>query len=234
MSFTLARSYGQQSTYPQFYLKWMLEGYGGGGLATSLNYDVATSAGLGFEINAGSGFYLGAHLLLQNYILFYDNEVNGERFGHGYAGVTLNHRSAYGFFLPQIRTRLWSKPGLISWMYLNAGVGNMVQGAEEVHTWDKSFVNYPSQLGPYDTFVNTTANITKMVYRAGFGFSQTLQCWTKLWFTFREDVGYVVSPITASGDINNSNPPRSSYSPQKINPLYVSLQAGLTFMGMKK
>lgn len=216
------------------YIKSIISLYGGGGLATQYNYDVALSGGFGYEKSTGSGFFVGGQVFLQSYSLYFDNEANSATKGQGYTGVTLGHNSKYVFVAPQIRTMLGSNPGIIYWMYVNGGIGFNAGGTETAHIWDHSYVSYPGNIGNYDTVLNLSSNINKTVYRIGLGFAQDLQIGRRTFFTFKEDFGYLVSGLTLSGDITDKTTLRTPYSPQKLNPVYISLQIGLSFMGLRK
>jgi hypothetical protein len=212
------------------YIKSIISLYGGGGLATSYNYDVAISGGLGYERSTGSGFFLGGHVFMQSYSLYYDNESASARKGMGYTGVTLGHESKYLFVAPQLRTMIAAKPGLTYWLYVNGGIGFNAGGKETAHIWDHRTSNFPGNNGNYDTVLDLSSNINKTVYRLGVGFCQDIQAGRHLYFTFREDFGFLVSGLTLSGDVTDKTTLRNSYSPQKLNPVYISLQMGLSFM----
>ena len=217
-----------------YYIKSLFSLYGGGGLATSDNYNVALSGGAGYEKATGSGFYVGGHIFLQSYSLYYDNEANSATKGQGYAGVTLGHSSKYVFVAPQIRAMLGITPGVNYWMYFNGGIGFNAGGTETAHIWDHSYTVYPGNIGNFDTVLDVSSNINKTVYRIGLGFAQDLRVGRKTYVTFREDFGYLVSGLTISGDITDKTTLRTPYSPQKLNPVYISLQIGLTFASFMK
>ena len=206
--------------------------YGGVGLATSNNYNVGTSYGLDFDKYLGGRAQIGALLFLQGYSLYYDNEVNGMKHGHGETGVTLRHASNYVFFAPQLRYLLWSKLNFMSWVGVNVGVGFGMSGYDSLHKWDRSYGN--TSVGYYDSVIDASPNINKMITRIGVSFNQdTYLRKGNWWFTFKEDFGLIYNGLTKSGDPSNNNPSRTPYSPRKLNPGYISFQIGIAYIAPK-
>jgi len=203
--------------------------YGGGGLATSNNYDVGISGGLDFETSVLNQTILGATVFLQGYSLFYDNEANSAKHGQGIEGLTLRHSSKYVFFCPQLKYHLFHKLNFISWVNVNAGVGMKMSGFDSLHKWNHRFDS--TSVGHYDSSIDASKNLTSMVARVGVGLVQDIYLGRgNWWFSFKEDFGFLLTGLTKTGDINTNNPARTQYSPEKLNPGYVSLQIGITYI----
>lgn len=195
--------------------------YGGGGLATSHNYDVAISAGLDFNKGVGYRTGLGFALFLQQISVYYNEEDHGAKDYTADAGTTVLHQSSYIFFAPKFFHSL-GKERLCKF-YVNAGPGFRMSGTETMRKWDQSHGYAP---GNYDSTINTTANIKSMVFRIGVGFTEYLHMGGKWWFTFTEDLGFLPSTVSTTSDIDF--PSRTKYTPTSINPGYISVQIGIS------
>ena len=194
--------------------------FGGAGLATKHNFDVALSGGL--DLNKGIGFRtgLGATIFYQQIGVVYDNEAHAERDFSGNAGMTILNKSSYIFVCPKFYHSLGREETIK--FYVNAGLGFGMGGTESTHKWDQSHGNGP---GNYDSVLNTTPNIKSMVLRVGFGFTEYLHLSGHWWFTVTEDFGFIPSGISTSADV--TNPSRTYYSPHSMAPGIISIQIGL-------
>ncbi|MES2701104.1 MAG: hypothetical protein V4649_00605 [Bacteroidota bacterium] len=206
--------------------------FGGAGLATSNNYDVGVSAGLDFQKWIQDGTYLGFVLFLQGYSLLYDNEANSTKHGVGTSGFILRHDSKYVFFSPKIQRDLWTKPNFFTAVYVTGGAGFKMSGYDSVRKWDHGFG--PTYPGYYDSTIDASKNLNSMLLRVGFGFTQDIYVGRHLFFTLREDFGFLYGGLTQTGEADNNNPSKMRYSPNRINPGYISLQLGLTYIKGKK
>jgi len=195
--------------------------YGGGGLATSYNYDVAASGGIEYLFGLFNRTAFGATVFYQKYGLAVDNEANGAKNGSGSAGLQLLHQSSYVFVAPKL-IHGFGKGEFLNF-FVNAGMGFNMGGTETVHKWDHSF---GAGVGNYDSVVTTTANINKMIFRVGVGFIEYLHLSNKWWFTITEDFGFLAQGLSSTGEV--TDPSRTSYSPSKLNPAFISLQIGIT------
>lgn len=195
--------------------------YGGGGLATSNNYDVAISGGITYDKGLFSRTFLGVNIFYQGYALAFDNEAGSNKLGKGQAGVTVFNKSAYVFLAPQISIGIRETQNLK--FYANAGIGYNMSGTETYRKWDYRYGSLP---GNYDSTINTTANINKMLYRVGFGMEEYLSLGNRWFMCLKEDFGFIVNNLSTSGDVDNPN--RTVYSPHSLNPGYISIQLGFS------
>jgi hypothetical protein len=194
--------------------------YGGGGLATTHNYDVALSGGIDFNKGIFYRTGLGFAIFYQQISVLYDNEAHGEKDFNGYAGTTILNKSSYVFFTPKFFHSL-GKERLCKF-YVNAGVGYKMDGTETMHKWDQSNGYAP---GNYDSTLNTSTNIKQMVFRVGVGFTEYLHMGGKWWFTITEDLGFLPSSISSTSDVDFAS--RTKYTPPSISPGYISLHIGI-------
>ncbi|MCW3123754.1 MAG: hypothetical protein JWQ38_3246 [Flavipsychrobacter sp.] len=198
--------------------------YGGGGLGTTYNYNVAISGGLDFIKVYSTHAGIGANLFYQTYGLYYDNEAYGAKGGGGNAGVQLLNQSSYVFLCPKFDYGIGRNQGVH--FYVNAGVGFNMGGTEELRKWDKGF---GAGLGNYDSTIVTTTNITKMLLRVGTGFTEYFRTGKHWCFTVTEDFGFIGQNLSSSSDY--LNPSRTEYSPRSLRPAYISLQIGISHLG---
>jgi hypothetical protein len=204
--------------------------YGGGGLATKNNFDVSPSYGLSYNKAIGRQTWIGFNIFSQGYRLYYDNEMNSAKRELGATGFTLHHKSSYVFFAPKFIHEL-GQSGLIEF-YVNGGVGSLMSGYDSVRKWDHRFSSTSPQY--YDSIIDASANVNKMVYRIGLGFTEYIKLRGRVWFTITEDFGFLASSLTKTADINHQSPSRTPYSPQKMSPAYVSLQLGFSWVRRRK
>ncbi|MFI5196377.1 MAG: hypothetical protein ACHQD8_04745 [Chitinophagales bacterium] len=196
--------------------------YAGGGCATSNNYDVAPSVGFNFLKGIFHRAFFGADVFYQTYALYYDNEQNSAKHGTGNAGVILRHASSFAFVTPKFEYGFGHTQCLKA--YLSFGVGFKTGGFDSLRKWDHSYGT--SSVNNYDSTLDLSKNINSMLFRVGVGFKEYLHLGHHWWFTFTEDFGFLPSGLTKTGDPDA--PARTQYSPQKLNPGYISLQIGIT------
>jgi hypothetical protein len=195
--------------------------YGGGGLATSNNYDVGLSGGLSFQKGILYHTGLGLNVFYQGYNILSDKEAYNAKGGIGNAGMIVHNKSSYVFVCPRIHIAIGK--GESFKFYMGGGVGFNMGGEETLRKWDKSRGAFE---GNYDSTFATDANINKMVFRVGFGFEEHLHLGGKWWLTIVQDFGYLANPISKTGDVDYAS--RTFYSPAAMKPGYISLQLGLT------
>ncbi len=195
--------------------------YGGGGLATSNNYDVAISGGIAFHKGLVYRTGIGVALFYQGYSILSDKEAYGVTGGTGNAGMVVYNKSSYVFVCPRFYHGIGK--GETFKFFLGGGVGFNMGGTETMRKWDKS---HGASVGNYDSTITTTANINKMVFRVGFGFEEHIHLGGKWWMTVIEDFGFLGNPISKTGDVDYAS--RTFYSPAPMKPGYISLQLGIT------
>lgn len=205
--------------------------FGGAGLATSNNYDVGTSAGLDFHMYLRGSFYWGAMLFMQGHSLYYDHEANQAMHGTGYAGAIYRHESKYVFFCPKISKILWSRTNFIPWVYLYGGAGFKMSGYDSLRKWDNGLSSTDPRT--FDSTIDASKNLNSMALRVGLGFAQDIYMGRNFWFTFKEDFGFMPTALTSTGGVNGGVT-RTEFMPNKINPGYISLQLGITYIKAKQ
>jgi hypothetical protein len=195
--------------------------YLGGGCATSNNYDIAPSAGIEFVKGMGQRTGLGFNLFYQGYSLYYDNEKNSAKHGTGIAGAILRHASSYVFVAPRVEYGIGRKQKIH--FYANVGVGFKISGFDSLRKWDHSY-NNPS-VNNYDSSLDMSKNMNSMLMRVGVGFKEYFNLGKHWRFTLTQDFGFLPMGLTKTGDPYNAS--RTYYTPQKLNPGYISLQLGI-------
>ncbi len=213
--------------------------FGGAGCATSNNYDVAPSGGFYFEKSLqGSRYNIGAVLLYQQYSLFYDNEANSAKHELGYAGETMRYKSSYVFIDPQFSYLLKNKINFNTWVNVNAGVGFKVSGFDSVHKWDRGYytngfyTTTNTGIGQYDSVLDGSKNMRSMLIRFGVGLTENIHLGNRghFWFSFKEDFGFIAKGLTQTGTAAAGSPAPGPYTIQKLNPGYISLQVGISYI----
>jgi hypothetical protein len=195
--------------------------YGGAGLALTNNYDAGISGGIEYLKGIFDRTAFGATIFYQGYNTYEDNEQYAAKNGVGNAGVTILNKSSYIFFAPKIIHDI-GRSGLIKY-YFDAGVGYSMSGTETMRKWDRSV---GGAYGIYDSTIDTSPNITKLVMRIGFGLTEYMKLGGKWWFTFTEDFGFV--PQNISSTVSTTDPERTIYTPHTMKPGYISLQIGFS------
>ncbi len=219
LSFLAIRGLAQTNTF--------IGVYGGGGLSTRYNYDVAISGGVDFVKGLFHRTGLGFNLFYQTYGMEYDNEQYSVKHGGGNAGVVVLNQSSYIFFAPKFDYGMGRRENIH--FYVNAGVGYNMSGTETMRKWDKS---NGSGYGNYDSLINTTTNINKLVMRVGVGFTEYLFT-SRTWrFTVTEEFGFINKSLSTTSDF--LNPSRTQYSPRDLKPTLFSLQIGMTHIHFPK
>ena len=102
------------------------------------------------------------------------------------------------------------------------------------------YTTYSSGVGQYDSTIDKTANINKMMFRLGVGATEYFCISNKTkgdkisrWFlTLTEDFGFLTNNLTTTGTV--SDPSRTAYSFNGLRPGYVSLQIGISHYGAHK
>ncbi len=209
--------------------------YGGGGCATSNNYDVAPSGGIQMLFGHGPHLRTGLTLFYQGYSLYADNEANSSKHGTGTAGTIDRLAASYVFLAPKFYYGFGS--GGNFGFYLNVGVGYNINGFDSLRKWDHGYytngyyTTYPAGVGQFDSSLDKTANLNKLVFRLGVGFSEHLYL-NHYWFlTFSEDFGFLTTDLTSTG--SSKDPSRTPFSRGGLRPGYISLHIGLTHRGKK-
>lgn len=207
----------------------MLNVWGGGGIASRYNFDVAPEAGFDFTIGAYDHLGIGISAFFKNYSLYYDKEDVHTLYGTGDGGASIRNLSNFGFATVKLDYASGRHKNLH--FYVKSGVGLYLGGSETLHTFQNSYISPPFITSTNDT-VNTTKNIKSMVYYIGFGFTEYSQVKNKLFFTLTEDFGFLTSSITKTTDINYSL--RNNYFPNSFNPFYVSITLGFAIKFSKE
>src|SRR4051812_32294895 len=122
LSFSAMRAYCQTNTF--------IGVYGGAGLTTTYNYDVAISGGVdfikGLFHNGRTG--LGFNAFYQTISMAYDNEAYREKNGVGNAGVMLLNQSSFIVFAPKFDYGIGKKQNIH--FYVNGGIAYNLSGTE--------------------------------------------------------------------------------------------------------
>ena len=210
--------------------------YGGGGCATSNNYDIAPSGGI--QLLFGNGYHIrtGATLFYQAYSLYADNEANSSTHGTGNAGTIDRIAASYVFLAPKVYYGI-GKSGNFG-VYLNVGVGYNINGFDSLRKFDRGYYNngyyttYNSGIGQYDSSLDKTSNLNKMLFRVGFGLSEHIYLSHSWFISFSEDFGFLTSDLTTTG--TSKDPSRTQFSRSGLRPGYVSLHIGITHRGKPK
>jgi len=237
--------FSQKITFPgdidYVYMPTFIGLYGGAGLATSNNYDVAPSLGLIFEKSSRTKSRVGAQLFYQQFSLYADNELNSAKHKQGEAGETFRHLSSFVFIAPNYSYMIANKLNFVSDITINAGVGFKVSGFDTVKKWDHGYyvngyyTSYTSGIGQYDSVIDGSKNINSLLIRIGLTVTQYMHVgggdW---WFTLKEDFGFLANTLTKTGDVNVESPARTPYTPTNLKPGYISLQIGITHIKSKK
>lgn len=200
----------------------LVGGFAGGGIATSNNYDVALSGGMDLAVGMAWRSFVGMEVFYQQFSLLYDNEANSARHATGTAGEIISHRSQYVFLAPKFR--FCAGKGNHTHFYLNAGVGMNMGGYDSVRKFGNNFTS--TGLVRFDSTYDMSENINSMVLRVGLGVTQYIPLGRHWRFTFTGDVGFLPGSLTKSSDFEDVT--RTSYSPAKLNPTYISLRIGIT------
>ncbi len=199
--------------------------YGGAGIAKTNNYDVGISGGIDFYKGIAKGIEFGGTVLYQGYSLYYDRETQLLKNGEGYEGVTVRNKSNYVFLCPKLNYFLDHKGQIYA--YVTAGAGFNMGGTETLHKWDNSHNTPLTANQNFDSTINTSSNITKMLFRFSFGLSEYFYYGKRLHFLFRQDVGFLSTNLSSTA--NADNPSRTAYSPNNLSPVYFSFQIGIMY-----
>jgi hypothetical protein len=245
LCFTALQGFSQKNIFPgdidYIYKPTIIGLYGGIGLATKNNHDVAPSLGLNFEMSSRTRSRIGAQLFYQQYSLYSDNELNSAKDKQGAEGEIFRHLSSYIFIAPKYSYMVVNKLNFITDISLNAGVGFKMTGFDTVQKWNHGYytngyyTNYSSGIGQYDSVIDASKNINSLLIRVGLTVTQYIHLgggnW---WFNLKEDFGFLANSLTKTGDVNVESPSRTVYSPTNIKPAYISLQIGISYIKSKK
>ena len=202
--------------------------YGGAGCATTNNYDVAPSGGLDFLFGGRNGgrLWIGFDAFYQNYSLYADNEANSAKNGQGYAGTLDRFNASYAYLAPKFSYDIGRRTGFVK-LYLDFGVGYNINGYDSLRKWDYSYstISGTNGAGQYDSVLGKTKNISKLMFRGGFGLTEYMHMGGHWWFSFTEDFGFVTNNLTSTG--TPTDPSRTQYSTNGLKPGYISLQVGI-------
>ncbi len=245
LCFIAVDGFSQKKVFPgdidYIYMPTFIGLYGGAGLATSNNYDVAPSLGLFFEKSSKTRSRVGAQLFYQQFSLYSDNEMNSEKHMQGEAGEIFRHLSSYIFIAPNYSYMAVNKLNFIMDISVNAGAGFKISGFDSVKKWDHGYylngyyTAYNSGIGQYDSVIDASKNINSLLIRVGLTVSQYMHLgggnW---WFCLKEDFGFLANTLTKTGDVNVESPARTPYTPTNLKPGYISLQVGITHIKSKK
>ena len=203
--------------------------YGGGGFASSNNYDAGPSGGIEYLKGIGVHGLLGFDLFYQGYSLYYDNELNSARHHMGLAGYIDRNLTSYAFFTPKVSYTLDKKRNITA--FVTAGIGYNIGGFDSIKKWDQSYSSIPvlsnTAAFNYDSVIDKSANINKMLFRFGTGLTEYLHVGRGRWcFTFTEDFGFLFTSLNTNGDPNDAS--HTKYSPARLNPTYISIHIGIS------
>ena len=121
---------------------------------------------------------------------------------------------------------------------MDFGVGYNVGGYDSLRKWDYSYstntssTNGTGTLGQYDSVIGKSKNITKMMFRVGLGLTEYAAMGEHWRFTFTEDFGFLTKTLTTTGTI--TDPSRTKYSTNGLQPGYISFMIGISHIGKKK
>jgi hypothetical protein len=212
--------------------------YGGGGCATSNNYDIAPSGGLEmlFKGSKAGRMYIGADLFYQGYSLYADNEANSSKHGTGNAGTIDRFAASYVYLAPKFSYGIGKKQALK--IYFDVGIGYNINGFDSLRKFDRGYYTngyytaYNAGIGQYDSTIDKTSNINKMMFRMGVGATEYFSIGSSWAFTITEDFGFVTTNLTTTGTV--SDPSRTNLSTNGLRPGYISLQIGISHIGKGK
>lgn len=215
--------------------------YGGAGCATSNNYDVAPSGGLEMLLGHNKHMRIGADVFYQAYSLYADNEANSSQHGTGTAGTIDRFTGAYVFVSPKFSYGLGQmKDDKLQKvrLYFDVGIGYNMGGFDSLRKWDHGYyangyyTTYTAGVGQYDSSLDKSSNINKMIFRVGVGATEYLAIGGRWYLTFTEDFGFLTNNLTTTGTVTDAS--RTPFSRNGLRPGYVSLQIGLSHFGKKK
>ena len=188
--------------------------YGGAGLSTRYNYDLGLNYGImGYRaISYRAG--LGASIFSQTYNMYYDKESNQT------VGTSIRNKSTYGFFSPLLIFDMRRYDGRYKF-YVTGGVGYNIGGYDTLHKWNNSGIIGSS----YDSVIDGSKNINKLVYRIGFGLMQFSSMGKHLTFCFNEDIGFL--PALLSSTTNAADDRLKNNVSRFYKPTYITLRLGI-------
>ena len=210
----------------------MIGVYGGGGCATSNNYDIVPSGGIEMLVvgKRGGRMFIGADLFYQGYSQWADNEANSAKHGTGTAGTIDRVLASYVFLSPKFSYGIGKKQ---NWkVFFDAGVGYNINGFDSLRKWDHGYytngyyTTYNSGVGHYDSTLDKTANINKLVFRLGVGMTEYWYIGHHWFLTLTEDFGFLTTNLTTTGTVSDGS--RTPYSRNGLRPGYISLMIGIT------
>ncbi len=204
--------------------------YGGAGCATKHNYDVGPTFGVEYLHGASHRTFIGADIFYQTYSLFADNEANSAHNRTGIAGTTDRLLANYAFFAPKITMGLRKTEAVK--FNLTIGIGYNISGYDSLHKWDNGYytnayyTNPTGGTGQYDSTIDKSKNINKMLLRIGVGATEYVNVGRAWFITFTEDFSFVSSSLTQTG--TSTDVSRTLFSTNGLRPGYVTLTIGFT------
>ena len=192
--------------------------WGGAGLASHNNYDCGTSAGLSYyHAILGYRVGLGASVFMQQYNLYYDQQQKDA----DVTGATIRHNSRYVFLSPELNFHMGNKG--TTHFYITAGVGFNVGVVDTMHKWAPSTVSSPG----YDSMVDKSANINKMVSRVAIGLTEHFGIRKHIGVAITEDLAFLPGRLSSTTEPNN--PVLNDNLNQLFKPTYFTLRIGFYY-----
>ena len=206
--------------------------YGGAGCATANNYDMGPSGGLEllFTGHRGGRVFIGTDIFYQVYSLYTDNEANSAKNENGYTGWTERLYASYAYVTPKFSYGLGKKQNVK--IYATFGIGYNISGIDSVRKWDYGYNSYGYYTTPtsgttqYDSILDKSKNINKMILRGSVGMTESLHMGTHWFLSFTEDFGFIGKSLTQTG--TSSDGSRTVYSTNGLKPGYISLLVGIS------
>lgn len=191
--------------------------WAGCGLAPSYNYGVGPSYGLTYYKGIAYGLGIGAQAFYQTYDMYYNPQA------YQIMGSTERFKRSYAFFAPMIVSHLTHSGQTQA--YVSIGVGYNMGGYDTLHKW--SSTDWASANGKYDSMIDGTKSLNKMVFRIGLGLTEYYALGGKLRLAITEDFGLLPSALSTLQDPGNNS--FNSDMPRFFRPLYASIRLGITY-----
>lgn len=190
----------------------------GAGITKNNNYGAGMQYGLGYYKAVRYGIGVGAQLFYQKYDLYYDDQA------YKSVGGTMRYTGNYVYLAPQFVTHVVHSGSTQA--YVNLGIGYNVGGYDSMYKW--SHTSWEDPTLNYDSLIDNSKYMQKMVVRIGFGFIHYYNISGRILLTITEDIGFLpkrMSSVTAPGNNGELANAMNSY----YKPLYYTLKLGLTY-----